>query len=111
MNGKSKFLNDMKRGCCKPNICSRKRDEYKYLGGYWPEVSDAPDPSLIEWQNLGVGPFSRFIRQVVIYLVCAVIVIVCFAGVVYGMDYSNELRLGSWSEQSCGAFLITKQAA
>lgn len=116
MNGKKKFLKDMQKGCCgrfmhKRLFCGLKRNNHKYLGGNWPHVYEAPDPSLIQWENLGVSAFSRFIRQVIIYMVCLVIVIICFAAVVYAMDYSKDLKSVSWSESSCGTSLISKDDA
>lgn len=50
------------------NSCQRwwlrckKKDEtiaHKYLGGKWPKVMTAPDPSLIMWENLGKGKIDR----------------------------------------------------
>jgi hypothetical protein len=59
MNGKQKFEQEMKisavKRCC-ISLCGNKKSiDYKYLGGKWPEIEEAVDPTLILWQNLGVG--------------------------------------------------------
>lgn len=54
MNGKNKFLDAMEMSCLKKFcvrriMCQDKQNAYKYLSGHWPEVIEAPDPTLIEW--------------------------------------------------------------
>ena len=53
MNGKKKFLKGMNIGCCRRCIlrCQGKEETiaHKYIGDRWPEVKEAPDPSLIVW--------------------------------------------------------------
>jgi hypothetical protein len=67
MNGKTKFLNalDKNRLSCKSRClvscgCPHKVPELKdkLIGGSYPEVQEAPNPTLIIWQNLGVGKIS-----------------------------------------------------
>jgi hypothetical protein len=67
MNGKVKFMEEMNKGFFhklgqRKCGCRKTRYEYKFLGGHWPKVETAVDPSLIEWKNLGIGKFSRFVR-------------------------------------------------
>jgi hypothetical protein len=67
MNGKKKFMKAMKVSRCRKFLiekvfCQAPEHYEKYLGGNWPDVNDACDPSLIEWKNLGVSQFSRFLR-------------------------------------------------
>jgi hypothetical protein len=50
-------------------------------------------------------------RQVIIYTACFILMILGFVGVVYAIDYSNELKSVSWSAASCGETQITKEAA
>jgi hypothetical protein len=54
MNGKNKFLDAMEVSCLRKFfirriMCQDKKHEFKYLSGHWPEVIEAPDPTLIEW--------------------------------------------------------------
>jgi len=63
MNGKEKFLNALDINICKRGLmrCQKKHEaiEHKYIGGKWPKVDVAPDPSLIIWSNLGNGKIKR----------------------------------------------------
>ena len=43
----------------------------------------------------------------IIYLLSGLIIFVSFAGVVYGSDYSSNLKENSWSESSCGQTSIS----
>jgi hypothetical protein len=62
MNGKKKFMKALKISRWQRCVlrCKGRKSEiqHKYLGKHWPQVSDAVDPSLILWQNLGVSRFS-----------------------------------------------------
>jgi len=81
--------------CCKRycyNFCPcfkhRKSEvDYKYLGERWPEITDAPDPTLIIWNNLGIDQCSRCIRGFLIYLVLFVVVVLGFVGIVFAYNY------------------------
>lgn len=99
------------RKCCAVCCCRSKKHVHKFLGGHWPNCETAPDPSLIEWKNLGVGGFSRFVRQVIVYSLSAVIIFVCFSGIVYAMDYSDDMKESAWKESECGAFSYSKEEA
>ena len=86
MNGKEKFLKALKINRCRRCTmrCNGRMSEisHKYIGKHWPNVKPAVDPSLIEWKNLGVGPINKFIRQVIVYFMCLIIIIICYAGIV-----------------------------
>lgn len=96
MNGKIKFLNEMKVSWLRKFIirrvlCQEKNFRHKLLGGIWPEVTDAPDPSLIEWKNIGASGCNQFLRQVFVYLLVFIFVAAYFTGLVYTVNYSNDL--------------------
>lgn len=104
MNGKEKFLEALKVSKCRrcALICNGRKSElsHKYIGKHWPDVRKPVDPSLIEWKNLGVSPLSRFIRQVIVYFMCLIIIVICFAGIVQGIFTSNNTK--QWSPIACG---------
>jgi hypothetical protein len=81
------------------------------LGGHWPEVYDACDPSLIEWKNLGVNSFSRLLRQIIVYLLCLIIIGLGFTGIVYASNYSQQLTSNPVTEATCGTTAIDKSEA
>ena len=62
MNGKEKFLDAYKRGYCKRckvAICGvDKKDSHKMIGGKWPDVRIATEPTMINWANLGKSRLS-----------------------------------------------------
>jgi hypothetical protein len=76
------------------------------LGGHWPDVNDACDPSLIEWKNLGVSQFSRFLRQVIIYLLCLAIMALGFTGIVYAAQEADKNSNSLVTEATCGTAII-----
>jgi hypothetical protein len=94
MNGKKKFLKALKISRCQRCVlrCKGRSNEieHKYLGKHWPQVSDAVDPSLILWQNLGVSRFSQIVRQTIIYFICFILVCGAFLAIGLGMKYNDE---------------------
>jgi len=62
MHGKNKFIDNMKvssvKRCCIQKFGDKSLIDYKYLGTNWPMVEDAPDPTVILWENLGYGKLS-----------------------------------------------------
>lgn len=87
MNGKQKFLDALNvsaaRRCCIICCGDKKSIEHKYLGGQWPIVKEAVDPSLIKWGNLGVGACGRKTRSLCVNLVAILIVLITFWGVTF----------------------------
>lgn len=92
MNGKIKFVEALKLNklsCfvrCMVNCgCQSKvkEIEHKLIGGHYPVVADAPDPTLIHWENLGVGKINRFCRSFASYVFSAAIIIIGFAIIIY----------------------------
>lgn len=55
MNGREKFLRAFQISFFKRTywlLCNKtkyKEIEHKYIGGRWPQIMIAPDPSLIRW--------------------------------------------------------------
>ncbi len=92
-------------------LCRKVQNSHKYLGGVWPWVASAPDPSLINWKNLGVSACSRFVRQVIILLLCLILIAAGFTGVVYAINYNIDMQSSVWSESSCGTQVITNDQA
>ena len=97
MNGKEKFLKAMNIGCCKRMFmrCNKqgKELEHKYLANRWPEVNEATDPSLILWENLGIGKIRRWMRAFGVLLISVLLMILGFTlviGLIFWKDqYSN----------------------
>jgi hypothetical protein len=127
MNGKEKFLKALdvswwKRGwlsfcnkllcCCKICPCFKAGEwnniQHKYFEGKWPVIRhDVPDPSLIQWPNLGVSSTMRFLRGLLIYLVSVVIMVACFGLIMWAFAYKNSLESTGWKSSQCGKSKIS----
>jgi len=109
MNGKEKFMKAMNIGICKRCImkCKRQSDEldHKYLGGRWPTVTDATDPSLILWKNLGYGVIDRCMLSCYVVFVSLLLSIGGFTVVVLLILYKNQHVQANSME--CGNQLFT----
>ena len=70
---------------------------HKYLGGtgegkfcgdgMWPQVSRAPDPSLIQWENLGIGTIERFFRTLGVYAASGLMLFIGFLIILKMLQY------------------------
>ena len=98
-------------GCCKRAIMRCKNQhsdiEHKYLGGRWPTVNHATDPSLILWENLGYGRIDRCISSFFITLVGIVLVSLGFYGIISLIVWKNSYS--SSNALDCGNTLYKKE--
>jgi hypothetical protein len=60
------------------------------LKGNWPEVTQGPEPTVIIWQNLHVGGFSRWIRTMIVTLITIVLLVASVGGIVISQYYQNQ---------------------
>jgi len=115
MNGKEQFIESFNkygkvRRCCINTfgICGKKEDiEHKYLAGYWPEPKTAPDPSLIQWANLGTGRLNRFCRQIFIYALSFLIICGSFAAILYSYKLKDDFEEEGFNATDCSNISIT----
>ena len=79
-------VNKCKRCCL---ICCGRRDsiKHKYLGGEWPTIEDAVDPSLIEWKNLGKGRIERCTRTSCVWIISILLILLAFLPVLWVVPY------------------------
>lgn len=112
MNGKQKFMDSLNRSklSCKHRCmlscgCQRrvKELEHKLIGGMYPEVADAPDPTLILWSNLGVGKVNRCCRASANYLFSVLIIAIGFVIIIYIGNLRDKRVDSSWSPTACGS--------
>jgi hypothetical protein len=54
-------------------------------------MAETPDPSLIQWPNLGVGKCSRFLRSILIYTISILIMAACFICITLAYNEKAEL--------------------
>ena len=93
MNGKKKFLKAMDVGTCKRLCpCGDKSLKAKYLGNRWPAVSEAPDPTLIIWKNLGKGKIERCCRNLTIFLAAITLLAVGFVAIVKLYEVNDDFK-------------------
>ena len=74
--------------------CQGRRNglKHKYLGNRWPKVSDAEDPSLIIWKNLGIGKIERACRNLTIYLMSLILVVGGFIVISKINEVDDEIK-------------------
>lgn len=72
-------------------FCPRKwkSQQLKYINGQWPEPVVADLPDAIRWENMGIGPTSRFIRSMITLLVATLILVGACIGIVYFKSLSK----------------------
>ena len=103
MNGKTKFLKAMQVSRCRRCLtrccggCSAccgdvQQLRNRYLGGRWPRVSEAPDPSLIIWKNLGKGKIERCCRNVTIFLAAFALLSLGFWAIVNIYEVNDDFK-------------------
>ena len=66
----------------------RLPSKYKIRGAA-PRVKRAPEPDEVLWENLGLSPRSRFLRQSVSSLCALLLIIICFVVMVAAKLYSD----------------------
>ena len=75
------------------SCCGHRDDiEYKYIGGRWPVLEEAPDPTLIIWKNLGKGKIERCCRNVLIFLMAFALVILGFLTITKIYEVNDEVK-------------------
>ena len=52
-------------------------------------VGSGPEPTVIQWETLHVGAFSRFIRTAFVTLITIVLLIISVGGIVLSQNYQN----------------------
>ena len=117
MNAREKFLRAIEVSewqrvwyrCFKKSKYSELK--HKYIGGRWPEVKVAPDPSLIQWKNLGVEKTSRVLRGIAVYFLSFMILFLAFSLVIFAIQFSNDYKTSSWKESDCGQVVVTREIA
>ena len=93
-------INKCKR-CCLRCWCQRKKIEHKYIGGKWPVINEAINPSLIEWKNLGLGKINRCMRTTLVWIISAVLIFLGFYVLIWILDY-KETHAGQVTQEDCG---------
>jgi len=53
------------------------------MAGKWPEVYDAPDPTLIIWENLGKGKIERCGRGTITNVMAGLLLLIGLSSLVY----------------------------
>lgn len=97
--------------CTKMKLRCKKRQgeiEHKYIGGKWPKIGEAPDPSLIVWKNLGKGKIVRCGLQTATNILSGILLLVGFVTIIYLMEKKEEYAIDT---TLCGDHLTTKSEA
>ena len=112
MNGKNKFIKAMDINCCKRCClrCQKKHDEiaHKYIAGKWPTVHEAPDPTLILWENLGKGRIEKCGRSTLSNVLAFILLLIGFMSIIYLLNVQAQYKI---DVTSCGEQTINEATA
>eukprot|EP00347_Sterkiella_histriomuscorum_P015842 403355479 len=127
MTGKEKFLKAMVNA--KPSLLMRNSTKevkllnYKLLDGYFPEVKQAPEPSVIIWKNLRVifklknliilyqiSNLNRFMRSIFTFVITLCVLFATIVALVATKYFQNKYS-EEYSVNHCGSISVTKQQA
>jgi hypothetical protein len=72
-------------------LCCLKPIKDKYLKGNWLTVETTIDPSLILWENQGYNSAQRVGRQLAIFLMTCVIVMLAVFGILWAKKLESTL--------------------
>lgn len=82
--------------------------EHRYIGGYWPKVKEAPDPTLIIWGNLGIGAIARCGRSACSNLIALIFLVIGFGIIILLINEQAKYNTGS---EDCGEAVISLDRA
>ena len=112
MKGKDKFVKAMDINPCKRMVmrCKKQHDAiaHKYIGGRWPVVQEAPDPTLIIWKNLGNGKIKRCGLSTMSNILALILLLVGFLTIVYLLALQADVKLDI---ETCGEVEIDETLA
>jgi hypothetical protein len=75
--------------CCK--AWWKKNTERKYFLGKWLKISEACDPSIIVWENLGYSNCSRYLRTALVVFISVILVFGTIIGIFYTREWDKIL--------------------
>ena len=75
--------------------------EHKYIGGRWPQIEDAPDPTLIKWDNLGVSASKRRCYRGFSNLMAILLLLFSFYAVAVILNEKDKAKQNQWEPNVC----------
>jgi len=80
------------------------------INDQWPEVYPAPEPSVILWRNLSVGPVNRFIRTIIVSIVTIILLAISIFCIVVAKYYQDKYS-AQYNLNNCGNIQVTQTQA
>lgn len=74
-------------------------------------MKKGPEPTVINWQNLHIGSFSRWIRTLIVTLITIILLAASVFGIVTSKYYQDEVSLKYDVTKCPGGDLITQSQA
>jgi len=71
---------------------NKKHFQDREIDGHWPKVRVPAEPSLILWENLGVGKWSRCMRSSLVWLGAFLIMTISFIAILAAKAGQNEVN-------------------
>ena len=82
--------------------------QHKYIAGKWPGVHDAPDPTLILWENLGKGRIEKCGRSTLSNILAGILLLVGFLTIIYLLNVQAQYKI---DVTSCGEKTVDEETA
>ena len=112
MNGQKKFLEAMEISVWKKIklMCCRveKKNTHKLIGGKWPEVKYADEPSLINWANLGKTRIQQMGRKAASWTTAILLLLLGFVILIWLNGIKDQYNSNS---ELCGQRRVTLEEA
>lgn len=90
--------------------CKSAASQFSIAPDLWLDVREAPEPSVIIWNNLSVGGCNRFIRTLLVAVGTIVLLAVSVTGIVV-TKYYQDLYSSEYNLSNCGSITVTKTEA
>mmetsp|Transcript_24508 Transcript_24508/g.30560 ORF Transcript_24508/g.30560 Transcript_24508/m.30560 type:complete len:149 (+) Transcript_24508:2087-2533(+) len=77
--------------CCFCCCCDKKTYVRKLFHKKWLKVDEAVEPSLINWENLGLSAKARCLRISILTVISIILLLATTFGIVYAKVQENEI--------------------
>lgn len=100
MEGAARLLNAYNKSkcslcctaCCCFNKTSKQAYKKKLFHGDWLKVDEAVDPSLINWENLGLSRKARCVRITCLSFVAIILLVATTLAILYAKVKESEMK-------------------
>lgn len=74
--------------------------------GVFPEVKNAPEPTVIIWRNLKISNWNRLVRSLIIFIVTICVLVLTIIALV-AIKYVQKKYSSEYNVDNCGTISVT----